>query len=857
MQLRTMALLLSVLALSLFVSSKQALAAVTINEYQGPGTVGANELTTGPDGDLWITADFTNDIWKMSPTGTVLNRYAIPTASATPWGITTGSDGNLWFTEYNAGKIARITTTGVITEFPLPVTTNTPEGITAGPDCNLWFTERFHAQIGRISPSGTITEFPLSSISSQATHIAVGADGNLWFTEYGAQKIGRITPQGAITEFAVDTSAGLGGGGPDGIAAGWDGNLWFTMSVAHAIGKITPSGTISYYTLLTPSATVDTDIATGPDGFMFFTDPSGNAIGVIDPSGSIAELAIPTPSSGPSGITTGPDQNVWFAEYATDKIGQVIVPTPDLPGQPRKVSTFAGDGSVQVQWSPPTSDGGAAITGYTVTPYIGTTAQTPVTVSTSPAVVSGLINGTAYTFKVTANNSVGSGWPATPCGTTTPSSSQSAVSTQQYHLANSDGSTWADIDASRLQVNLAPSSSGSAFLGGNADLFTANAGYNQDLGMFVSVNGGADQLLAWKESGGFAGTFSPNAAFVHGVYPVTTGNTYVFKLKWKTNKNAAGATIFAGAGPISGRYSPTRLSVEMVPTANSSDASSTQQYSNANSDGSTWADIDATNLQVSLSPSAAATAVLGANADLFTARAGFNQDIGIFVSVDSAPDQLVAWKESGGFAGTFSPNAAFVRGTFAVSSGNTYVFKLKWKTNKNASGATIFAGAGPINSQYSPTRLSVQLVSVANSFAAVSTMQYINPNSDGSTWAGIDATNLQVTVSPGGAAFVVLGGNADLFTANAGYNQDLAIFVNVNGGGDQLVAWKESGGFAGTFSPNAAFVQGIYPVTSGNTYVFKLEWKTNRSANAVTIFAGAGPISGQYSPTSLTAQLVS
>ena len=711
MQLRTMALLLSVLALSLFVSSKQALAAVTINEYQGPGTVGANELTTGPDGDLWITADFTNDIWKMSPTGTVLNRYAIPTASATPWGITTGSDGNLWFTEYNAGKIARITTTGVITEFPLPVTTNTPEGITAGPDCNLWFTERFHAQIGRISPSGTITEFPLSSISSQATHIAAGADGNLWFTEYGAQKIGRITPQGAITEFAVDTSAGLGGGGPDGIAAGWDGNLWFTMSVAHAIGKITPSGTISYYTLLTPSATVDTDIATGPDGFMFFTDPSGNAIGVIDPSGSIAELAIPTPSSGPSGITTGPDQNVWFAEYATDKIGQVIVPTPDLPGQPRKVSTFAGDGSVQVQWSPPTSDGGAAITGYTVTPYIGTTAQTPVTVSTSPAVVSGLINGTAYTFKVTANNSVGSGWPATPCGTTTPSSSQSAVSTQQYHLANSDGSTWADIDASRLQVNLAPSSSGSAFLGGNADLFTANAGYNQDLGMFVSVNGGADQLLAWKESGGFAGTFSPNAAFV--------------------------------------------------------------------------------------------------------------------------------------------------RGTFAVSSGNTYVFKLKWKTNKNASGATIFAGAGPINSQYSPTRLSVQLVSVANSFAAVSTMQYINPNSDGSTWAGIDATNLQVTMSPGGAAFVVLGGNADLFTANAGYNQDLAIFVSVNGGGDQLVAWKESGGFAGTFSPNAAFVQGIYPVTSGNTYVFKLEWKTNRSASAVTIFAGAGPIGGQYSPTSLTAQLVS
>jgi streptogramin lyase len=34
-------------------------------------------------------------------------------------GITTGPDGALWFTEQNASKIGRITTAGVITEFPL------------------------------------------------------------------------------------------------------------------------------------------------------------------------------------------------------------------------------------------------------------------------------------------------------------------------------------------------------------------------------------------------------------------------------------------------------------------------------------------------------------------------------------------------------------------------------------------------------------------------------------------------------------------------------------------------------------------------------------------------------------------
>ena len=55
------------------------------------------------------------------------------------------------------------------------------------------------------------------------------------------------------------------------------------------------------------------------------------------------------------------------------------------------------------------SDGGSPITGYTVTPYIGATAQTPVQVgaSATTTTVTGLTNGTGYTFKVTATNAVG------------------------------------------------------------------------------------------------------------------------------------------------------------------------------------------------------------------------------------------------------------------------------------------------------------------------------------------------------------------------------------------------------------------------------------------------------------------
>jgi streptogramin lyase len=80
--------------------------------------------------------------------------------------ITRGPDGNMWATTGNA--IARITPSGVITQFPLP-DGYSGGSITAGSDGNLWFTE--DSAIGRITPSGTITEFPYPRTGSNLTCI--------------------------------------------------------------------------------------------------------------------------------------------------------------------------------------------------------------------------------------------------------------------------------------------------------------------------------------------------------------------------------------------------------------------------------------------------------------------------------------------------------------------------------------------------------------------------------------------------------------------------------------------------------------------------------------------------------------
>jgi streptogramin lyase len=64
-------------------------------------------------------------------------------------------------------------------------------------------------------------------------------------------------------------------------------------------------------------------ITTGPDGNVWFTEYSSNKIGRITPAGVVTEFTVPTASSGPRNITSGPNGNLWFTEYFGSKIGEI------------------------------------------------------------------------------------------------------------------------------------------------------------------------------------------------------------------------------------------------------------------------------------------------------------------------------------------------------------------------------------------------------------------------------------------------------------------------------------------------------------------------------------------------------
>ena len=105
-------------------------------------------------------------------------------------------------------------------------------------------------------------------------------------------------------------------------------------------------------------------------------------------------------------------------------VDDVALTQPSVPVAPTGVTATPGNGSAQVSWTAPSDNGGSAITKYTVTPYIGSAAQTPVTVTGTPpatsTTVTGLTNGTGYTFKVSATNANGLGPDSSPSNTVTP-----------------------------------------------------------------------------------------------------------------------------------------------------------------------------------------------------------------------------------------------------------------------------------------------------------------------------------------------------------------------------------------------------------------------------------------------------
>ena len=172
-----------------------------------------------------------------------------------------------------------------------------------------------------------------------------------------------------------------------------------TFTVVLALDD-TPAPPIPSFTMISTGGPVPTLSLTGtlPDGVTFQSNSDG--------TGTLAGMPVlGTAGTYPLTVTA------TNTAGSTNQSFTLEIDEPTTPGTPTIGTATRGNHQATLMWTAPVDDGGNDIIGYVVTPYIGTTAQTPQPFNDTLTThnITNLNNGQTYTFKVAATNLVGTG----------------------------------------------------------------------------------------------------------------------------------------------------------------------------------------------------------------------------------------------------------------------------------------------------------------------------------------------------------------------------------------------------------------------------------------------------------------
>jgi hypothetical protein len=207
---------------------------------------------------------------------------------------------------------------------------------------------------------------------------------------------------------SITISAGGGGGSSDVDGGDYTGTLVYDRTIT-----ITQQPTDQ--SAVSGAATISVTATASPAGTLTYQWQRYQSSAWANVTGATsASLAL-------TGLTTSNNGDRYRCVISAQSAASVtsgeavIGVNPTAPGVPTGLSAVRGDERVTLSWTAP-SNGGATITDYVVQFQLGAGAWQTFSDGTSTAtsvVVDGLTNGQAYTFRVAAINSLGTGSYAT------------------------------------------------------------------------------------------------------------------------------------------------------------------------------------------------------------------------------------------------------------------------------------------------------------------------------------------------------------------------------------------------------------------------------------------------------------
>jgi streptogramin lyase len=146
------------------------------------------DLAVGADGTVWFTEFGGNAIGRLNPATGAIMETPLGGGPNGPRGIAIATDGKVWFTKRFDNSVGFLDpTTNAVTEFALSPGGG-PEGIAAAPDGSVWFAQSVAGNVARITTTGVISEGKRVK-GSEPFGVTVAANGDPWYAELSADKI--------------------------------------------------------------------------------------------------------------------------------------------------------------------------------------------------------------------------------------------------------------------------------------------------------------------------------------------------------------------------------------------------------------------------------------------------------------------------------------------------------------------------------------------------------------------------------------------------------------------------------------------------------------------------------------------